>query len=70
MIERLEPNELAVKGNTDQINGAGSLGLDVEAEVLHELNVVHVDLLAEVALERHVSLELAAQDLEMQIGLG
>jgi hypothetical protein len=36
----------------------------VEAEMLHELDVVHVDLLAEVALESHVRLELAAQHLK------
>jgi hypothetical protein len=31
--------------------------------MLHELDVVHVDLLAQVTLERHVSFELTAQNL-------
>jgi hypothetical protein len=35
----------------------------VETEMLHELDVVHVDLLAKVTLERHVSFELTAQNL-------
>ena len=47
-----------------QVNGgAGSIRLNVKAEMLHELDVVHINFLAQVALERHVSLELAGQNL-------
>ena len=43
------------------------VGLDVEVEVLHKLNVVHEELLAEGALECHVGLELLIQNLDVAL---
>jgi len=53
-----------------QVNGAGSVCFYVETEMLHELDVVHVDLLAKVTLERHVSFELTAQYLHITLESG
>ena len=49
---------------TNQVNGAGSVCFNVKTEMFHELDVVHVNLLAQVTLERHVGLELARQNLK------
>jgi hypothetical protein len=39
----------------------------VQVQVLHELNVVHEHLLADVALERHVRLEFRLQELRLPL---
>ncbi len=44
-----------------QVYRGRPVALHVQAEVARELDVVHVDLLAEVALEGHVRLELGGQ---------
>ena len=41
-----------------------SLGIDVQIQVLHKLNIIHVELLTHVALESHVRFELGLEYLE------
>ena len=41
-----------------------SLALDVQTQVLHKLNIIHVELLTHVALECHVRFELGLKYLE------
>ena len=42
----------------------------MEVEMLHELDIVHEDLLADVALEGHVGLELGLQELGLALQRG
>jgi hypothetical protein len=54
-------------GQIRQVNGGGAVALHVQVQVLHELNVVHEHLLADVALERHVRLEFSLQELRFPL---
>jgi hypothetical protein len=53
-----------------QIDGGGPIRLHMQVEMLHELDVVHEDLLADVALEGHVRLELRLQELGLALQVG
>ena len=57
-------------GEIRQIDGRGPIRLHMQVEMLHELDVVHEDLLADVALEGHVGLELRLQELGLALERG
>ena len=46
-----------------QIHGVSPIRLHVQTQMLHELDVVHVHLLAQVAFECHVGFKLTGQYL-------
>jgi hypothetical protein len=54
-------------GQIRQVNGGGAVALHVQVQVLHELDVVHEHLLADVALERHVRLKFSLQELRLPL---
>ena len=62
VVER--PERVLALVEVGQVGGCGLVRVSMQTEVPHEVDVVHEGLLAEVALERHVGLELAGEDLQ------